>query len=76
MDFTGVHCEVLKAFLECGNVRNIEVLSFMSGGGREGGGAESKLSDEQLKVILTAILNHHMDNIQDLNFEGACGEGV
>lgn len=36
MDFTGVHCEVLKAFLECGNVRNIEVLSFMSGGGREG----------------------------------------
>lgn len=36
MDFTGVHCEVLKAFLECGNVRNIEVLSFMSGGEREG----------------------------------------
>ena len=28
------------------------------------------MNDEQLKVILTAILNHHLDNIQDLNFEG------
>ena len=30
MDFTGVSCELLQRFLECSNMRNIEVLSFMS----------------------------------------------
>ena len=30
VDFNGVHCDVLKQFMECDNLRNIEVLSFMS----------------------------------------------
>ena len=30
VDFNGVHCDVLKEFMECSNLRNIEVLSFMS----------------------------------------------
>ena len=25
-----MHCDVLKEFMECSNLRNIEVLSFMS----------------------------------------------
>ena len=30
VDFNGVHCDVLKEFMECSNLRNVEVLSFMS----------------------------------------------
>lgn len=69
MNFTGVSCDLLKRFLECDNMRNIEVLSFMSGWTQKGWCVESKLSDEQLETILSVIYNHKMDNIQDLNFE-------
>ena len=30
----------------------------------------SKLSDEQLRIILTTIHEHHLDNIRDLDFDG------
>ena len=30
---------------------------------------ESQLREEQLRIVLMAIMNHHMDNLQDMNFE-------
>lgn len=60
---------MLKRFMECENMHNIEELSFMS----KLLGAQlvlgTVMTEEQINVVLTAINEHHVDNLRDLSFD-------